>query len=175
MMFSLERSDVALSYKQKQLSLRINFIMAKSPIVKFPRMTAGFYSVTKDGELVGYIMREVEDTKETNWYIFDNANPDMDIAMLHPEDAIDAPDGLFREAKESAKTYFLNRPIQTEVVAQVAPVEQAQWAEDDTQELSEDDEVIEDNNLFVSDDGELELFEDEFSFDSKEVDELALV
>jgi len=138
-------------------------------------MTAGFYSVTKDGELVGYIMREVEDTKETNWYIFDNANPDMDIAMLHPEDAIDAPDGLFREAKESAKTYFLNRPIQTEVVAQVAPVEQAQWAEDDTQELSEDDEVIEDNNLFVSDDGELELFEDEFSFDSKEVDELALV
>ena len=149
--------------------------MAKSPIVKFPRMTAGFYSVTKDGELIGYIMREVEDTKETNWYIFDNATPDMDIAMLHPEDAIDAPDGLFREAKESAKTYFLNRPIQTEVVAQVAPVEQAQWAEDDTQELSEDDEVIEDNNLFVSDDGELELFEDEFSFDSAEVDELALV
>ena len=149
--------------------------MAKSPIVKFPRMTAGFYSVTKDGELIGYIMREVEDTKETNWYIFDNATPDMDIAMLHPEDAIDAPDGLFREAKESAKTYFLNRPIQTEVVAQVAPVEQAQWAEDDTQELSEDDEVIEDNNLFVSDDGELELFEDEFSFDSEEADELALV
>jgi hypothetical protein len=149
--------------------------MAKAPILKFPRIEAGFYSVTKDGELIGYIMREVEDNKETNWYIFDNATPDMDIAMLHPEDAIDAPDGLFREAKESAKTYFLNRPIQTEVVAQVAPVEQAQWAEDDTQELSEDDEVIEDNNLFVSDDGELELFEDEFSFDSAEVDELALV
>lgn len=153
--------------------------MAKSPVLKFPRIEAGFYSVTNDGELVGYIMREVEDSKETNWYIFDNATPDMDIAMLHPEDAIDAPDGLFREAKESAKTYFLNRPIQTEVVAQVAPVEQAQWAEDededDTQELSEDDEVIEDNNLFVSDDGELELFEDEFEFNIAEVDELALV
>jgi hypothetical protein len=150
--------------------------MAKSPIVKFPRMTAGFYSVTKDGELVGYIMREVEDTKETNWYVFDNASPDMDIAMLHPEDAIDAPDGLFREAKESAKTYFMNRPIQAEVVAQVAPVEQEQWSEEeDSQELSEDDEGIEDNNLFVSDDGEFELFEDEFSFDSEEADELALV
>ena len=149
--------------------------MAKSPVIKFPRMTAGFYSVTKDGELVGYIMREVEDTKETNWYIFDNATPDMDIAMLHPEDAIDAPDGLFREAKESAKTYFLNRPIQTEVVAQVAPIEQAEWTEDASQDLPEDDEVIEDNNLFVSDDGEFELFEDEFSFDTAEVDELALV
>ena len=151
--------------------------MAKSPIVKFPRIEAGFYSVTKDGELVGYIMREVEDTKETNWYTFDNATPDLDIAMLHPEDAIDAPDGLFREAKESAKAYFLNRPIQTEVVAQVAPVEQAQWSEEEDvpQDLPEDDEVIEDNNLFVSDDGEFELFEDEFSFDSEEVDELALV
>jgi hypothetical protein len=150
--------------------------MAKAPVIKFPRVEAGFYSVTKDGELVGYIMREVEDTKETNWYIFDNATPDMDIAMLHPEDAIDAPDGLFREAKESAKAYFLNRPIQTEVAAQVAPVEQAQWSEEDVpQDLPEDDEVIEDNNLFVSEDGEFELFEDEFSFDSEEVDELALV
>lgn len=151
--------------------------MAKAPILKFPRIEAGFYSVTKDGELIGYIMREVEDTKETNWYIFDNATPDMDIAMLHPEDAIDAPDGLFREAKESAKTYFLNKPVRVEPVVQVAPVQEAQWAElDATEDLSdEDDEVIEDNNLFVSDDGELELFEDEFSFDSAEVDELALV
>ena len=151
--------------------------MAKQPVIKFPRIAAGFYHVTNDGELVGYIMKEVSDDKETNWYIFDNATPDMDVAMLHPENAIDAPDGLFREAKDSAKAYFLNRPIQTEVVSQVAPVEQAQWVEDenDTQELPIDDEVIEDNNLFVSDDGELELFEDEFSFNIAEVDELALV
>ena len=151
--------------------------MAKASVIKFPRVEAGFYSVTKDGELVGYIMREVEDTKETNWYIFDNATPDMDIAMLHPEDAIDAPDGLFREAKESAKAYFLNKPARVEPVVQVAPVQAAQWAElDGTEDLSdEDDEMIEDNNLFVSDDGEFELFEDEFSFDSEEADELALV
>jgi hypothetical protein len=149
--------------------------MAKQPVLKFPRIAAGFYHVTNDGELVGYIMKEVNDDKETNWYIFDNATPDLDIAMLYPEDAIDAPDSLFREAKESAKAYFLNRPIQTEVVAQVAPIEQAEWTEDASQDLPEDDEVIEDNNLFVSDDGEFELFEDEFSFDTAEVDELALV
>jgi len=149
--------------------------MAKQPVLKFPRIAAGFYHVTNDGELVGYIMKEVNDDKETNWYIFDNATPDLDIAMLYPEDAIDAPDSLFREAKESAKAYFLNRPIKTEVVAQVAPIEQAEWTEDASQDLPEDDEVIEDNNLFVSDDGEFELFEDEFSFDTAEVDELALV
>ena len=153
--------------------------MAKSPIVKFPRVEAGFYSVTKDGELVGYIMREVEDTKETNWYIFDNATPDMDIAMLHPEDAIDAPDGLFREAKDSAKTYFLNKPVRVEPVVQIAPVQEAQWGElaevEDLSDEDEDDDAIEDNNLFVSDDGEFELFEDEFSFDTSDVDELALV
>jgi len=149
--------------------------MAKQPVLKLPRIAAGFYHVTNDGELVGYIMKEVNDDKETNWYIFDNATPDLDIAMLYPEDAIDAPDSLFREAKESAKAYFLNRPIKTEVVAQVAPIEQAEWTEDASQDLPEDDEVIEDNNLFVSDDGEFELFEDEFSFDTAEVDELALV
>jgi hypothetical protein len=151
--------------------------MAKQPVIKFPRIAAGFYHVTNDGELVGYIMKEVSDDKETNWYIFDNATPDMDIAMLHPEDAIDAPDGLFREAKESAKTYFLNKPVRVEPVVQVAPVQEAQWVElGEPEDLNdEDDEVIEDNNLFVSDDGELELFEDEFSFDSAEVDELALV
>jgi len=150
--------------------------MAKAPVIKFPRISAGFYHVTKDGELVGYIMKEVEDTKETNWYIFDNATPDMDIAMLHPENAIDAPDGLFREAKESAKSYFLNKPVRVEATVQVAPVEQAQWdKEDDSQELPEDLDLIDENTLFVSDDEELELFDDEFSFDSSDVEELSLV
>jgi hypothetical protein len=147
--------------------------MAKAPTIKFPRIEAGFYNVTKDGELVGYIMREVTDDKETNWYIFDNSAPDMDVAMLHPEDAIDAPDGLFREAKENAKAYFLNRPVAVQVEAPVAPIEEAQWSDGDEDE-SEDDGVIEDNNLFVSDDGEFELFEDELEFDTVEAEDLVL-
>jgi len=106
--------------------------MAKAPTIKFPRIEAGFYNVTKDGELVGYIMREVTDEKETNWYIFDNATPDLDVAMLHPENAIDAPDDLFREAKENAKAYFLSRPVAS-VEAPAAPMESPQWEEDDSE------------------------------------------
>lgn len=144
--------------------------MAKAPTIKFPRIEAGFYNVTKDGEMVGYIMKEVDaDTREANWYIFDDATPGKDIAMLTPGDAIDAPDSLFREAKESAKAYFLNKPVAVETPAQMAPVEQAQWAED------EDGDVVEDNNIYVSDDGEFEAFEDELEFDTVNVDEMALV
>jgi hypothetical protein len=160
--------------------------MAKAPTIKFPRIEAGFYSITKDGELVGYIMRELTDDKETNWYIFDNPTPDLDIAMLHPETAIDHPDDLFREAKENAKTYFLNRPVKAEVSTPVAPLEDAQWSEEDE---DEEDELIEieDHNLFVSDDGEIELFEDELmplsdeiesdeiEYDTADEDEFALV
>jgi hypothetical protein len=147
--------------------------MAKSPNIRFPRIEAGFYSVTQDGEFVGYIMREVTDDKETNWYIFDNATPDLDVAMLHPEDAIDAPDGLFREAKENAKAYFLNRPVMVQVEAPVAPLEEAQWSDGDEDD-AEDDDVIEDNNIFVSDDGEVELFEDELEFDTVDAEEFVL-
>jgi len=152
-------------------SLEINFIMAKSSVIKFPRIEAGFYSITQDGEFVGYIMREVTDDKDTNWYIFDNGNPELDIAMLHPENAIDAPDGLFREAKENAKTYFLNRPVATQVEAPIAPLEEPEWVEE---EEENEDDVIEDNNLFVSDDGEIELFEDELEFDIVEAEEFVL-
>ena len=158
-----------MAFPKNKHSLEINFIMAKNPTIKFPRIEAGFYSVTQDGELVGYIMREVTDDKETNWYIFDNATPEMDMAMLHPEDAIDAPDSLFREAKENAKAYFLNRPVEVQVEAPMAPIEEAQWTEED-----EDEDVIEDNNLFVSDDGEFELFEDELEFDTVEAEDLVL-
>lgn len=150
--------------------------MAKAPIVKFPRVEAGFYNVTKDGELVGYIMRELTDDKETNWYIFDNATPDLDVAMLHPENAIDAPDDLFREAKENAKTYFLNRPV-TSVEAPVAPMEDAQWEDEDDSDFSEELEPeadLEDDNIIVAEDGddEIEFFEDELEFDSIEAEEL---
>lgn len=156
--------------------------MAKAPTIKFPRIEAGFYSITKEGELVGYIMREISDDKETNWYIFDNPTPDLDIAMLHPENAIDHPDDLFREAKENAKAYFLARPVTAEVAAPIAPMEAPQWIESDE---DEEDELIEieDHNLFVSDDGEIEIFEDELTpfnegdeleFDSVEAEEFAM-
>jgi len=149
--------------------------MAKSPTIKFPRIEAGFYNITKDGELVGYIMREVTDDKETNWYIFDNSTPDMDVAMLHPESAIDAPDDLFREAKENAKTYFLNRPATVQVQAAVAPMEEAEWDEDDSEEVNPED-LIEDDNIIVNEEGEdeFEFFEDELEFDTVEAEEFAL-
>jgi hypothetical protein len=146
--------------------------MAKGPTIKFPRIEAGFYNVTKDGEMVGYIMKEVDaDSKETNWYVFDDITPGKDIAMLNPNDAIDSPDSLFREAKESAKTYFSNMPAKVETPMQMAPVESAQWSEDE----DKDEETTEDFNLYVSDDGEFEAFEDELEFASVDVDELALV
>lgn len=157
--------------------------MAKAPVIKFPRIEAGFYNVTKDGELVGYIMREVNDDKETNWYIFDNSTPDLDICMINPGSAIDHPDDLFREAKENAKAYFLSRPVQATVQAPIAPMEDAQWSDDDDDDMDDEDIVIEDNTLYVSDDGEIELFEDELEpldddsieFDTVKEEELALV
>lgn len=151
--------------------------MAKAPVIKFPRIEAGFYNVTKDGELVGYIMRELTDDKETNWYIFDNATPDLDVAMLHPENAIDAPDDLFREAKENAKTYFLNRPVAAQVEAPIAPMEEAQWAEsEDESEEMDTESLMEDDNIIVAEDGEeeFEFFEDELEFDTVEAEEFAL-
>lgn len=153
--------------------------MAKAPVIKFPRIEAGFYNVTMDGELVGYIMREVTDDKDTNWYIFDNATPELDVAMLHPKTAIDAPDGLFREAKENAKAYFLNRPAKAKVEVPAAPMKQEQWSEEVEVELDvmETESMLEDDNIVVVEDGdeELEFFEDELEFDSIEAESEELV
>lgn len=140
--------------------------MAKQPTIKFPRIQAGFYYVTLEGEQVGYIMCE-KDGKETNWYIFDMPTPaDMDIASLSPEQAIDTPDALFREAKESAKAYFLNRQssIEDEQDIEVLNLPEADWDENGedsweentiTLELGKDGEEFEP----VPDDLEPELVE----------------
>lgn len=168
--------------------------MAKSPAIKFPRITAGFYGITMDGEFVGYVMKEVDDSKETNWYVFDDNEPEKDIAMLNPANAIDAPDALLREAKESAKNYFLNRPAAVEAISPLSPLKEAEWTESEvTVEASEpielpnddlllededDDILIEDHTLYVSDDGEFDLFEDELEPMEEEdevLQELALV
>ena len=157
--------------------------MAKSSVIKFPRVTSGFYQVTKDGELVGYIMKE-ENNKEINWYVFDNPTPDLDVAMLHPDTSIDEPDSLLREAKDSAKAYFLNKPIAvTEPVVEIAAPD---WSESEEEDVAIDpafDELMGDEEdeveiIFIDDeDDELEDLEDEddFSYESPESAEFTSV
>ena len=162
--------------------------MAKSSVIKFPRVTGGFYQVTKDGELVGYIMKE-ESNKEINWYVFDNATPDLDVAMLHPDTSIDAPDGLLREAKDSAKAYFLNKPVA--VAEPVVVIATPDWSESEEEEDAEidpafdelmsedDDEDYEEEAEIVFTDDELEEEdleeEDDFSYESPESAEFTTV
>lgn len=150
--------------------------MAKAPVIKFPRLEAGFYSITKDGEFVGYVMKEV-DGKETNWYIFDDKDQGKDIAMLHPENAIDAPDALLREAKESAKNYFLNKP---EAISPISPLKVSEWVEEKVVEetsledsSSDEKEILTDEELdaFLDDD----LDDDEVEFNEVSEEEFALV
>jgi hypothetical protein len=90
--------------------------MAKGPVIKFPRIEAGFYSITLDGALVGYIKKEV-DGKETNWWVYDT----VDMEDLSSETAIDTANELFREAKVDATAYFLSKNV--EVAEVKAPVE----------------------------------------------------
>jgi hypothetical protein len=91
--------------------------MAKGPVIKFPRMTAGFYSITRDGALVGYIKKEV-DGKETNWWVYDTV--DMDFSS---ETAIDGPNELFREAKVDATAYFLSKKVVSDVEVETSVAE----------------------------------------------------
>ena len=144
--------------------------MAKSSVIKFPRVTGGFYQVTKDGELVGYIMKE-ETNKEINWYVFDDPTPDLDVAMLHPDTSIDAPDGLLREAKDSAKSYFLNKPVA--VAEPVVEIATPDWSEgEDDDDYEEDVEIV-----FTDDELEEEDLEeeDDFSYESPESAEFTTV
>ena len=158
--------------------------MAKSSVIKFPRVTGGFYQVTKDGELVGYIMKE-ESNKEINWYVFDNPTPDLDVAMLRPDTSIDAPDGLLREAKDTAKAYFLNKPVAVaEPVAEIAAPDWSESEEEDAEidpafdELMVDDDDDDDAEIVFTDD-ELEEEdledEDDFSYESPESAEFTTV
>lgn len=151
--------------------------MAKAPAIKFPRIQAGFYAVTQDGELRGYIMKEETDDKVTNWYVFDNNTPDLDVAMLHPENAIGAPDELFREAKETAKGYFLSTPMAAEVNVvepEVVNLPESEWVDED--EMGGD---WEENTIMMETDEngiEFELLSDEGELTEEEIDEaLALV
>jgi hypothetical protein len=95
--------------------------MAKGPVIKFPRIEAGFYSITLDGALVGYIKKEV-DGKETNWWVYDT----VDMEDLSSETAIDTANELFREAKVDATAYFLSKKVvpDVEVESTEAPVDE---------------------------------------------------
>ena len=110
--------------------------MAKGPVIKFPRIEAGFYSVTRDGAIVGYIKKEV-DGKEINWWIYDTVNAEN----LDSQTAIDGPNELFREAKVDATAYFLNKNVE---VATPAPVMKQPVVEEDFFDAASAFEDVED-------------------------------
>lgn len=135
--------------------------MAKAPAIKFPRIHAGFYSVTFDGELVGYIAKQ-GDAKEAVWYVYKDNTPDLTFESLRMETAVDESD-LFRVSKEFARGFFTAPPAadETEDEAEVETVElQApDWSEDENteegsmdlmDEMSEFEDVVEEEELVVA-------------------------
>ena len=131
--------------------------MSKGPVIKFPRIQAGFYNVTLEGELVGYIAKKVEG-KVTIWTVYNTNEPDLAIETL-PLSAIADETELFRDAKEFAKGYFPNAATQAEPEAEVedevemeqevetVELQAPEWNEDETQdffdEMSEFEDVME--------------------------------
>lgn len=129
--------------------------MTKAPAVKFPRIVAGFYNVTLDGEIVGYIAKKVEG-KVTTWTVYDTNEPDLTIETL-PVSTIADETELFREAKEFAKNYFPNNlpatqedeteEVEMEQEVETVELQAPEWSEDETQdffdEVNEFEEVEE--------------------------------
>lgn len=111
--------------------------MAKAPVVKFPRVQAGFYNVTLDGELVGYVTKKV-DGKETTWTVYNTSEPDLTPETLLTSTIVEETE-LFREAKEIARNYFMNLPApqEQEVEPEVEAVELQvpDWSEDETEDF----------------------------------------
>lgn len=120
------------------------FIMAKAPVIKFPRVQAGFYNVTMDGELVGYISKKAEG-KETSWMIFNTNEPNLTLETL-PTSALIEETELFREAKEAAKDFFPNNIVEEqEQEVETVELQVPDWSETETEdffdEANEYDEV----------------------------------
>ena len=97
--------------------------MAKAPVVKFPRIEAGFYTVTLDGALAGYISKEVED-KEITWHVYATTEAFEEVLDL-PASAIVESTDLFRVAKDFARGYFPENftPLEDEVTDETDEVE----------------------------------------------------
>lgn len=104
--------------------------MAKAPVVKFPRIQAGFYTVTLEGELVGYISKKTEG-KEVSWMIFNTNEPDLDMDSLPASMMVEETE-LFREAKEYSKEFFVNQPKMTQEIETVE-LQVPEWNEENTE------------------------------------------
>lgn len=111
--------------------------MAKAPVVKFPRVIAGFYNVTLDGELVGYVSKKV-DGKETTWTVYNTSEPDLTPETLLTSTIVEETE-LFREAKEIARNYFMNLPEpqeqEPEPEVETVELQVPDWSEDETEDF----------------------------------------
>jgi hypothetical protein len=127
--------------------------MAKAPAIKFPRITAGFYSITFDGELVGYVAKQGE-SKDASWFVYNTNEPDLTPDTLLVSTIVDESD-LFRVSKDFAKGFFTSAPSQEQEPE--AELQTPEWTEtadefaDDTQdffdEVNEFEELVEDEKL----------------------------
>lgn len=141
--------------------------MAKAPTIKFPRIHAGFYSITFDGELVGYIAKQ-GDAKEAVWYVYNDNTPDLTLESLRMETAVDESD-LFRVSKDFARGFFTAPPVADETEAgdeagdeaevETVELQTPEWSEDENteegsmdlmDEMSEFEDVVEEEELVVA-------------------------
>jgi hypothetical protein len=127
--------------------------MAKAPAIKFPRIQAGFYSITFDGELVGYVAKQGE-SKDASWFVYNTNEPDLTPDTLLVSTIVDESD-LFRVSKDFAKGFFTSAPSQEQEPE--AELQTPEWTEtadelaDDAQdffdEVNEFEELVEDEEL----------------------------
>jgi hypothetical protein len=127
--------------------------MAKAPAIKFPRITAGFYSITFDGELVGYVAKQGE-SKDASWFVYNTNEPDLTPDTLLVSTIVDESD-LFRVSKDFAKGFFTSAPSQEQEPE--AELQTPEWTEtadelaDDAQdffdEVNEFEDMVEDEKL----------------------------
>jgi hypothetical protein len=124
--------------------------MAKAPTIKFPRVHAGFYSVTRDGELVGYIARQ-GDAKETSWFVYNDNTPELAVEDLQMETAVDEND-LFRVSKDFAREFFANATMPAvEAMEETEEAEEAEEAEVETLELQAPEWTEDETQEFMAD------------------------
>jgi len=132
--------------------------MAKAPAVKFPRIQAGFYNITLDGELVGYISKKVEG-KVTTWTVYNTNEPDLTVETL-PVSSIADETELFRDAKEFAKGYFPNAvqtqpqvevedEVEMEQEVETVELQVPDWTEDETQDFFDEVNEFEESEEFA--------------------------
>jgi hypothetical protein len=126
--------------------------MAKAPAIKFPRIHAGFYSVTFDGELVGYIAKQGGD-KDAAWFVYNDNTPELTIDALRMETAVDESD-LFRVSKDFARNFFTapasaveaEEMADEEMEVETIELQAPDWSDD---EMEASEEAVEEELLAV--------------------------